>query len=69
MAIKKFKTEFGVIEARNVVLDAEFDEVVEGLELLDEDNTLIEVQGYVDLESADPKKIEILYKQNINNGN
>lgn len=69
MAIKKFKTEFGVIEARNVVLDAEFDEVVEGLELLDEDNTLIEVQGYVDLESADSKKIEALYKQNINNGN
>lgn len=69
MAIKKFKTEFGVIEARNVVLDAEFDEVVEGLELLDEDNTLIEVQGYVDLESADSKKIETLYKQNINNGN
>ena len=69
MAIKKFKTEFGVIEARNVVLDAEFDEVVEGLELVDEDNTLIEVQGYVDLESADSKKIETLYKQNINNGN
>lgn len=69
MAIKKFKTEFGVIEARNVVLDAEFDEVVEGLELLDEDNTLIEVQGYVDLESADSKKIETIYKQNINNGN
>lgn len=69
MAIKKFKTEYGVIEARNVVLDAEFNEVVEGLELLDEDNTLIEVPGYVDLESADSKKIETLYKHHINNGN
>jgi hypothetical protein len=47
---KKFDTELGTITVRNVMLEGEFNDLFEGIEFKDEDNNIVEVEGYRDID-------------------
>jgi len=47
---KKFDTELGTITVRNVMLEGEFNDLFEGIELKDESGDIVEVEGYRDID-------------------
>jgi len=47
---KEFDTELGTITVRNVMLEGEFNDLFEGIELKDESGDIVEVEGYRDID-------------------
>ena len=65
METRTVETSFGEVELRNVMIDTDGTNLVEGIEIEGDEIDTIEVYGYYDIDELSVEEIEELIEENL----